>query len=71
MMKADTDIPPPIRPQVSSVLRTLKPGESWLFKNLNPSSVQAIVTRISKEFDGKRRFTSERQADGNVRVWRL
>jgi hypothetical protein len=71
MQKPATDIPPPFRPRVTSVLRELKPGTSWLFAGLNPSSVQAIVTRVSREFHGKREFTTAKQTDGNLRVWRL
>lgn len=69
MEQADKNIPPPIRPQICEKLRRLRKGESWLFEN--PPSVQALVTRITKEFDGKRKFTTEKQSDGNVRVWRL
>jgi hypothetical protein len=71
MQQPDNDIPPPIRPEVTGVLRRLKPGQSWLFMNLNPASVQAIVTRVAKEFSGKRKFTTAKQPDGNLRVWRL
>lgn len=67
--KPDRDIPIPVRPQVTEALRLLKKGESWLFKNLNPQTVYSIVTRFQKSTG--RRFTSAKQPDGNIRVWRL
>jgi hypothetical protein len=70
LTKPDRDIPPPRRPLISANLRQLKRGESLFFAGASPSSVQAIITRIKKEFEGAREYTSEWQSTG-IRVWRL
>lgn len=67
--KPDRDIPPPKRPKIASTLRSLKRGESWLFEGGSPGSVQAVMTRIKREYDGARDYTSEWQGNG-LRVWR-
>lgn len=69
MQNPATNIPPPIRPMISASLRKLKRGESLFFEGGNPNSVQAIITRIKREYDDKRQFTSEWQGTG-LRVWR-
>ena len=63
------NIPPPLRPLISARLRSLERGESWLFEGGNPSSIQAIMTRVKNQFGGSRMFTSEWQGTG-LRVWR-
>ena len=69
LTKPDRNIPPPKRPMFTANLRQLKKGESLFFEGANPSSVQAIVTRIKKEYEGDREYTSEWQGTG-IRVWR-
>lgn len=66
----DRDIAPPVRPMISARLRALKRGESWFFEGPSPASIQALITRVKKEYDGAREFTSEWQGKG-LRVWRL
>ena len=69
MEAPDCNIPPPPRPMISAKLRALKRGQSWLFEGTSPGSVQAIVARLKREFDGTRQFTSQWQGTG-LRVWR-
>ena len=69
LTKPDRNIPPPKRPMFTANLRNLKRGESLFFESAHPGSIQAIVTRLKKAFDGERDYTSEWQGTG-IRVWR-
>lgn len=68
--KPDKNIPPPARPMISATLRKLKRGESWFFEGGSPASIQAIITRIKREYGGEREYTSAWQGTG-LRVWRI
>lgn len=70
LMIPDRDVPPPKRPMISENLRRLKKGESLFFAGGSPSSVQSLITRLKKNYDGARDYTTEWQGNG-VRVWRV
>jgi hypothetical protein len=53
---------------VSNTLRTMKIGESFLYRGL-PVTVRIIANRISKEAGGRKFAT--RKVEGGLRVWRI
>lgn len=71
-MRATKYIVAPAKPMkgVAKSIRDLGDSETLLIREGSPSSVRTILTRLRKEFKGKRDWTSKK-IDGGVRVWRL
>ena len=76
MLIAPTNKVAPPRPKpkpqkfIAESIRALEPEQSILVKDGNNNSIKAIVSRLRKQFKGKRRFASAKETTG-VRVWRL
>lgn len=71
-MKATRYVVAPARPMVgvAKSIRELRESQTLLIRDGSASSVRTILTRLRKEFKGKRDWTSKK-IDGGVRVWRL
>lgn len=72
MITIESDIPPPVRLNLSDIIRGLEVDQSAYFppEAASIDSVRSIVTKVKGEFEGARAYVTAREADG-VRVWRI
>lgn len=63
-------VPPPNRTRYSQLIRAMAARSDIYFPSCSSDSLKTTVSRIRKEYKGKRDYTSAKERDG-VRVWRL
>jgi hypothetical protein len=70
MIKIEDGVPPPVRHNLSDVIRELEVDQSAYFplEVATVDTVRATVTRIKGLFEGRDYITAK--ADQGVRVWR-